>query len=149
MAKSPIDSHMAAHLHGVREDHVIADYAIMRGVAVGHKQTILADFRFAMSDCSAVECHEFSNDCIVADKQFGFLTRVLEILRRTGDRGAVIDFYIVADSRARFDRYMRIDHAAVADDYVIFNYRIRANGDIFTDLRFCRNYRGWMMIHFS
>src|SRR5436309_10131317 len=74
------DDYMASQSSGVGEDYVVADYAVMGNVAVGHDQRMAADAGQASALCgAAIDGDKFADGVVVTDfkaRGFAFVTQV-------------------------------------------------------------------------
>ena len=72
---------MASQSCGVGEDNVVADYAIVRNMRVGHDERVIADAGEASTLCgAAIDGDKFADGVVVADfkaRRFAFVTQVL------------------------------------------------------------------------
>ena len=80
--------HVAAQGCGVGQDDVIADYAIVSHMSVGHDERLIADARQAAAFCgAAIDGDKLPDTVVVADLKAGRLAAVTQILRRQSDGG--------------------------------------------------------------
>src|SRR5947208_2058137 len=75
------DDYMASQSCGVGQNNVIADYAIMRDMRVGHDERVIANAGQASALCrAAIDGDKFADGVVVADfkaRRFAFVTQVL------------------------------------------------------------------------
>src|SRR5690554_3676269 len=76
-----VNRHMTCHLHGVGNDDVVSDDAIMGNVYIGHEETVFADFCDFLVDSTSVYSHAFPYGRVVADHYGGLLPLKFKILR--------------------------------------------------------------------
>ena len=86
----------------VADDTVIADETVVRQVAVGHDETVLANPWWSSGPCCPVDGDKFADGGIVADLHGG-LFPVFQILRNGGDHGAGKYAAVLADAGAFHD----------------------------------------------
>ena len=91
-----------------REDHVIADRAVMPDMAVVHEIAAVADARQpAALDRADIHRHAFADGAAVADLEPRRLAAIAQILRRTAERCERRNRAIGADRRVAADGDMR------------------------------------------
>jgi hypothetical protein len=78
-------------------NNIVTDYAIVGYVGSCHKQCIITDNSFAISNRSSIDSYKLSNDYIVAYDGFGFLAVIFKILRNFSDRVIVVDLAVIAN----------------------------------------------------
>ena len=87
-----LDRDVAGELHGVGEDDVVADAAVVGDVRVGHEQAVAR--RCASSrprSLARFSGHVLADHRVLADLEVRRLAAVLEVLRRAAQHGAVVD----------------------------------------------------------
>ena len=82
-----------------------------------------------------MERGEFTDAVIVAEFQPRHFALELEILRHAANQGVGMDMVARTHFRVVFDDGMRVDAAAIPDDDMLFDDRIRAYFHILADLR--------------
>ena len=131
-----VHTHMPAEGGPVGHDDVVAELAVMGDVRVGHTQVAAADAGQAAPAFRApVERGEFTDAVIVAEFQPRHFALELEILRHAANQGVGMDMVARTHFRVVFDDGMRVDAAAIPDDDMLFDDRIRAYFHILADLR--------------
>ena len=98
------DLHVAGQRGVVGEDCIRTDVTVVRHVRVSHEEILPADGGCsAASGRPAIHGDEFAKDVVIADGQLGALAAILEILRRTSDRGMAVEVVPSADERRALD----------------------------------------------
>ena len=130
---------MSAQCRVVRKNHAIADFAIVRDMAIGQKVSVVADSsQVPFSSCPA-DSDEFSEDILISDLQVSRFTQVLEILALLANgtirietvscpdlgRSAKSDVILQPTSLAQRDR--RPNHTIWPDSYVGANLSFGIN----------------------
>ena len=78
-----LNYYVAGQCGCVRHDHVVADYAVVCDVGLGHEQTIVADLsQHSTTERAAMDGYKLSNHVAAANSSFRRLRLVLQILRR-------------------------------------------------------------------
>ena len=93
--------HMARECSQIRHDDVIAQFAVVGDVTVGHDHAVVADPGSALS-CGGtpVDGHVFPDLVAIADNDLGGLALVVQILWGHADGGKGTDEVIPADGGA-------------------------------------------------
>src|SRR5947209_57286 len=114
---SPLfDGDVAAQRSAVHEHHVIANYAIVPHMRVGHDKQMASDFGEATTfHGSAIEGDVFANLVVIADFQAGGLAAVRDILGRHADSGVGEKRVVGPDLRRAFDHDMRQQTAVFSE----------------------------------
>src|SRR6266700_3718533 len=72
---------MASQSCGIRQNDVVADYAVMSNVGVGHDERVASNARdSAALGCAAIEGRKLADDIVVSDlepRRLSFVTNVL------------------------------------------------------------------------
>src|SRR6266550_2919866 len=133
------DNDMAAQCGVVRKNHSIADFTIVRDVAIGQKVSMVADSsRVSFSSCPT-DSDEFSEDILISNLQMSRFTDVLEILALLANgtirketvscpdlgRSAKSDVILQRTSLAQHDR--RPNHTIRPNSYVGANLSFGIN----------------------
>ncbi len=80
------DDDMAAQSCSIGEDDVVADYAVMGNVGVGHDQSMAADARQASAlGGAAIDGNELADNVVVADLEARGLAFIAQVLRGESD----------------------------------------------------------------
>ena len=103
------DLAMAAQRRRGREDHVIADVAVMADMAAIHEVAAVADAGDAAAgDRAGIHGHGFADGAAGADLELCQFAAIAQRLRRGAERDERIDRAVVADRRLRGDVDMAI-----------------------------------------
>ena len=119
---------MACDLHGIGQNAVVADDAIVRNVHVGHEQAVATDAGFATVHGAAVHGHALPNHGVVADYGNGLLTGELQVLGHGPDHGTRKYLAILPDAGTVHDGHVRPNPSAFPDFDICGNGRKRFNG---------------------
>ncbi|MEY9148080.1 hypothetical protein ABIF00_006064 [Bradyrhizobium elkanii] len=123
------DLAVAAERRRRREDHAIADHAVMADMAVVHEEAAIADAgEPAALDRADVHRHALADGAGFADFEAGRLAAIAEILRRPAERRERRDDAAGADPGMPADRDMRDQLAVLA------KHDIGADDAVRTDL---------------
>ena len=109
---------VARDFSSISEDTVVAHLGVVRDVRTLHEEVVVADDRLAPIVCGTVDDHILTDDVVVSDDTLALLAPELEILGQRPDYGTLMDFVVVADTRAIEDAREREDDAVVADDHI-------------------------------
>src|ERR1700738_2115144 len=74
------DNGMSAQCGVVRKNHSIADFTIVRDMAIGQKVSVVADSSHVSFTSCPADSDEFSEDILISDLQVSRFTHVFEIL---------------------------------------------------------------------
>src|SRR5207245_10923017 len=97
---------VSAESRSIREEHMIADEAIMSHVHIRHNQCVTTDTgQAATFHRAAVDGHELRNRIVVADLRARRFVLVAEVLRRRADRGDRSETVVRTDSVRPSDCY--------------------------------------------
>src|SRR3954462_1999209 len=94
---------MPAHLHAIRDDNLIAKFAVMGHMRVGHDEAVRSDARPSRCGRTAVHGDVFAKTGTGADADVGFFPAVFEILRGVPDDDAVGKRDACIQARTRID----------------------------------------------
>ena len=95
---------VSAESRSIREEHMIADEAIMSHVHISHNQCVTTDTgQAATFHRAAVDGHELPNGIVVANLQARRFALVAEVLRRQADRGERKETVVRTDFARPFD----------------------------------------------
>src|SRR5438094_10554321 len=92
----------------VREDHRIADRAIVADVTVSEKISAIANARFAIAFGAAIDRAKFAERIFVANFQIGRFAPVFLILRLLADRSGGLKFIFPPGSPRSAPRAIRL-----------------------------------------
>ena len=120
-----VDGHVARHLHRIRDDHVIADDAVMRDMHVRHQEATCPHRRLASRGAAAVDRAVLPDDRPVADLHPRLFAFVLEVLRIVADHRAVADLHAVTHARVALQDGVRRDAAALSHRHARADHAIR------------------------
>src|SRR6266849_4901924 len=99
---------MASQSCGIRQNDVVADYAIMSDMGVGHDERVIADAGQASAFCgAAIDGDKFADGVVVADLEARGFVLVAQVLWGESDRGEREKAVARADFRGAFDGDMR------------------------------------------
>src|SRR5690348_13975472 len=102
--RAVFDNDVPRERRGVGHDDAVADETVVRDVRLGHDQAVVADAReHAAAGGAAMNGDKLANLVAGADARFGWLTFVLEILRREADRDEGKNVCLSADGSATVD----------------------------------------------
>src|SRR5208282_4109067 len=111
-----LDHAVARQPRGRRQDHVVADDAVVRDVRVGHYQRVTADFcDHSAAFGAAVDRRELANHVVVADFDDRRFALEFQVLRFRADGGELPDAIALANRGVALDHRARTDHAARPD----------------------------------
>ena len=97
--------------HGiVGHDHPISDFAIVRDMAIGHDQAIVADAYDRIFLAGRIDRHKFPDLAIFTDDDIGFFPAKLEILRFRPDTCGRPHNRPFANGGISIDISMRFNH---------------------------------------
>ena len=111
---------LSGQLAGIADYHVVADNAVVCNVAIGHDETVVADYGLAFGCCAAVYGDALAEHTVIAYDSEGVFSAELEVLRYTAQHCSWEDCYILAKARAGKDG----DVAAYAATVAYFNVGI-------------------------
>ena len=132
--RAVVDGDVPGHLDGVRDDHVVADHAVVRDVDIGHQEAARADRRLAGRRAAPIDRGILTNDRAVADLHPRLFAFVLEVLWIVADDRAVADLHAVTHARIALEDGMRRDAAALADRHARADHAIRPDRDVGAEL---------------
>ena len=116
----------------IRENHMVADLAVMRYVSIAKKQIVRTDACRDFVMGTSVDGGIFSKNVMRPNQQMSRLANVFQILRLATDGGERKKFIIFADPRRTFDHDVRMQRAIVTDDDIITDDTKRPHLDILT-----------------
>ena len=124
------DHAVASQPGGRRQDHVVADDAVVRDVRVSHYQRVTADFcQHSAAFGAAVDRCELANHVVVADFDDRRFALEFQILRFRADRGELPDAIALADGGVALDHRARADRRARANLNARSDHRARTDFD--------------------
>src|SRR5690606_20155410 len=108
--------HVAAQLHRVGDDRVVANMAIVRNVHVGHDPVVIAQRGdAAILHGAGIEGSEFAHRIAVADHQARGLAGIFLVLRHAADRAEPVETVVAADGGDAVQHAMRADFRSGVD----------------------------------
>ncbi len=128
-----LDDDVAGEAHGIGQNDVVAELAIVRDVRVAEKQVMRADPRRHIAVRAAVDGGVFPENIQIADLQVSRIADVFQILRLSADRGEGEKFVRAADFRVPIDHDMGVQNAVIAELDVGTDDAIRADSNVFPD----------------
>src|SRR5215468_4820103 len=144
------DLAVAAECGRGREDHVIADRAVMADMAVVHEKSAVADARQPTAfDRSDIHGDAFTNGAAIADLEPRRLALVAQILRRAAKRCERRNRAIGTDGGMPADGDMRGEHAAFADHGIAADHAIGTDGGAVANHGAVLNSRSRIDLHVS
>src|SRR5260370_33701014 len=79
---------VASQSCGVGENHVVADYAVMSDMGVGHDERVIADSGQAAAFCgAAIDGDKFADGVVVADLEARGFVLIAQVWWGESDRG--------------------------------------------------------------
>src|ERR1700680_468807 len=88
------DRHMASELDDVGQNYIVSNVTVVRQMDVRHQQTVSSHARLEGMRGAAIDRCVLANHGPVTDLDGGFLTGVLEILRRPPEDGPDADIEV-------------------------------------------------------
>ena len=139
--------HVSAEHRAIGHDDVIAKLAVVRDVAAGHDEVVIADGRNTLFLFgAAVDRRALANHVVVADDDLRVAAAVAEVLRIAADHHAWIDVVVLTDGDvphqgdAVFEpgtasnAHVGADDAEGADLDVVVDFSFRVNRHVFGDV---------------
>ena len=109
-------AHMTAQLASVRNNRPLANLAVVAHMRIRHDQDAGSKARTAAPlHRAAIERDIFTDNAIFANFKASRFTRILEVLRRRPENGAVIDMSVGLDGHSTVNAHTRLE-------YHIFTY---------------------------
>src|SRR5258706_6021979 len=125
---------MPRHLHGVGDDHIVADDAVMGDVHVRHEEAARPHRRLAGRGAAAVDRAVLPDDRAAADLDPRLLALVFQVLGIVPDDRAVPDLHAVAHARVALEDGVRRDAAALAHRDPRADHAIRPDRNVRAEL---------------
>lgn len=95
------NTHMSAELATVRDDDSSPDIAIVGNMRIRHNQYFICNMRTTPTlDGSAIQGAVFADDAIFAYFKPRRLPRILEVLRRGPENGAIVNMHVLSNGDA-------------------------------------------------
>jgi len=99
---------VARQAGAIGKDDLRSHYAIVRHVAIGHDEIVVAHFRNAATGARrAIEGAVFADDVAIADLKTCRFAFVTQVLRRFAERDELINAVVAPDARRAVDDDMR------------------------------------------
>src|ERR1700730_12277508 len=147
------DNDMSSQCGVVRKNHAVANFAIVRDMAISQKVSVVTDSSRVPFSCCPADSDEFSEDILVSDLQVSRFTDVFEILALLANRTIRIetvsgpDFGRSAKSGGGFFRHPPPRPAPLAQHDSRPNHKIRPNSYVGAHLSFGINDRRRVNVH--
>src|SRR5581483_11360397 len=124
------DQHMTGELAGVRKNYVVADFAIVSDMGVGHDPVVVPDLGYSLSLRGAdVDRAVLANGVVIADLQTAGLTVVLLVLWDFAQAGERINVIVATDAGAPGQNDVRTHGGARADLDMLADHTVGADAD--------------------
>ena len=136
-----VNCHMTGKRCTVRENHLVADPAVMCNVRIGHYPVVVTDTGNAfILRGPPVDGNEFADNITVSQLQPGRLPRIFPVLRSIADRGKLVNPVIPADTGRAIDYRVGADPGTGIDDHIRADDREGPDIDISRQFRSGVNY---------
>ena len=133
------DGDVAGQHDVIRDDHLVADAAVVGDVGVDHQQAVVADGRLRIGGKGAMDGDVFADRVVAADDHVAGVFRRMDVLGHSAEHRAVADAAVFTEDCAALDRHaafqdapgadygLRFHHAEGADFHIRAKHRFRAN----------------------
>ncbi len=126
--------HVTAEKTVVRDDHLVAEGAIMPEMRAGHEEIVVADAGRGTRGRAPMNGHMLANDIAVADFDRAASPGLeTEILRRATDERTVSNLVIRPQANHAFDHGVRLDDSARSDFHFTADARKRPDLDVIAE----------------
>jgi len=128
--------HVTGQAGAIGENRSIADLAVMRQMAIGHDEIVMAEPRHTTArHGSTIESAVLPDDVPVADLKPGGFAFITQMLRRIAQGRELVNFIVPADTRRPVDDDMRTDPGVVTDLHARTDDAEGADMNVFPDFR--------------
>src|ERR1700730_678826 len=141
------DNDMSAQCGVVRKNHAVANFAIVRDMAISQKVSLVTDSSRVPFSRSPADSDEFSEDVLVSDLQISRFTDVFEILALLANRTIRIETVSCPDFGRSAKRDVVLQPASLAQHDRRPNHTIRPNCYLGANLSFGINDRRRVNVH--
>ena len=122
---------------------MVAHFRVVTDMRTFKQEVVITDDGFAVTLRTAIDDHVLADDIVVANYHVRLGTTEVEILRQGGNNATLVDFVVVADSRAVADADEGEDNTVITYLHIVLDIHEGEYLTVITDFRLWADFGLW------